>query len=130
MQKQLWPMTAKVATLFPFFFRENVVALSFTLCLSQSLFRSLSLSLALSLSVSFSLSLSLFLSLSLSHIETAKPQRRVSLAPSLGGEKKLNGSSAIYILYHMYQQLHAQRASHFLIGRLSGSEIDISILLK
>ena len=102
-------MTAKVATLFPFLFRENVVALSLTLCLP------LSLSLALSLSLS---------------IETAKPQRRVSLAPSLGGEKKSNGSSAIYILYHMYQQLHAQRALHFLIGRPSGREIDISILLK
>ena len=104
--------------------------LSLSLLLSVSLSHSFSLCHSLSLSLSVSFSLSLSLSLSLSHTETAKPQRRVSLAPSLGGEKKLNGSSAIYILYHMYQQLHAQRASHFLISRLSGSEIDISILLK
>ena len=44
---------------------------------------------------------------SLSHIETTKPQRRKSLAPSLSGEKKLSGWSARCISYHMYQKSYA-----------------------
>ena len=61
--------------------------------------------------------LSMCVTLPLSYIETTKLQRKESLDPSLSGEKKLSGSSARCISYHMYQKSHPQKDFPFLIGR-------------